>query len=78
MKRGQYESETLKLNGWGIGDILEGYSLQHPTMTVLRCIVTGIGEDLVLVRFYVDTIWGEETTLKLLPNRAWRKIGRAQ
>ena len=43
MKRGQYESETLKLNGWGIGDILEGYSLQNPSMTVLRCIVTGIG-----------------------------------
>ncbi len=71
MKRGKTDRETVELNGWKVGDVLEGddgYGLQ-------RIKITAIGHDAILCRwdYDCDGDWSGDklTTLNL---REWRKI----
>lgn len=47
MKRGKTERETLELNGFGVGDILEGDEGYGPD----RIIITAIGEERFLCKW---------------------------
>lgn len=47
MKRGKTERETLELNGWQVGDILEGDEGHGPD----RIIITAIGEKKFLCKW---------------------------
>lgn len=73
MKRGNTERETLELNGWGIGDILEGDKGHGPQ----RILITAIGETEFLCKWDYECSGkyerGEDgsTTLSL---RDWKKI----
>jgi hypothetical protein len=47
MKRGKTERETLDLNGWGVGDILEGDEGYGPSLIK----ITSVGEERFLCRW---------------------------
>jgi hypothetical protein len=73
MKRGKTERETLDLNGWSVGDILEGDEGRGPD----RIIITAIGEEIFLCKWDFGCKGkyprGESgaTTLKC---REWKKV----
>jgi len=72
MKCGKTELETLEINGWGVGDILEGDEGYGPA----RIMITAVGEERFLCRWDHECMgkWGSEcgnTTLKL---REWKLV----
>lgn len=72
MKRGKTEAETLKLNGWGVGDILEGSeSGRHD-----RILITGVGDTRFMCRWDNGSKgkFGEERGNTVLSAREWRKV----
>lgn len=73
MKRGKTEAETLKLNGWGIGDILEGEWFGR----IRRVLITAVGEELFLCRWNngVDGDFDSENGSTTLSMREWKKVG---
>lgn len=74
MKIGKTERETLELNGWGIGDILEG---GKPGQTA-QIVITAIGEETFLCRWKYprQKDFGEEGGNSTLNHRIWKKVGR--
>lgn len=72
MKRGETEKETLELNGWGIGDILEGDGGYGPD----RIKITAIGEQRFLCRwdYKCKGIFKDESGCTSLEARAWKKV----
>jgi hypothetical protein len=72
MLRGNTEAETLRLNGWGIGDILEGDEGYGPS----RIVITAIGEETFLCRWdYKCTgVFGDESGNTTLSCRDWKKV----
>lgn len=69
---GKTEAETLKLNGWGVGDILEGdegYGSQ-------RILITGIGESNFLCKwdYKCNGDYEEESGCTTLTHREWKKV----
>jgi hypothetical protein len=72
MKYGKTEKQTLALNGWGIGDILEGDAGHGPN----RIKITAIGEECFLCRWdYKCTgIFGAEDGSTTLTSRKWKKV----
>lgn len=72
MQRGKTEKETLELNGWGVGDILEGNEGYGPS----RIIITAIGEERFLCRWDngCDGKFGRESGCATLTCRNWVKV----
>ena len=73
MKRGNTEKETLELNGWGVGDILEGDEGHGPS----RIEITAIGEELFLCKWDSNcdgTYPHGECGDTILSNREWKKV----
>ena len=73
MKRGKTERETLDLNGWGVGDILEGDEGHGPH----RILITAVGEERFLCRwnYLKGNGWEDESGSAILSAREWRKVG---
>jgi len=73
MLRGKTEVETLRLNNWGVGDILAGEE-RGKTDYIL---ITTIGTSLFLCRWKYSGMnaWSPETGSTTLNVREWRKIG---
>lgn len=73
MKRGKTEAETLALNGWKVGDILEGDEGNGPD----RIIITAIGEDRFTCRWDYKCTgeYQRESGNTTLSCREWRKVG---
>lgn len=71
MIRGKTEADTLRLNGWGVGDILEGDEGYGPQ----RIRITGIGEELFLCRWLYKKGWSDESGNTTLSCREWKKVG---
>ena len=73
MLRGKTEAETLKLNGWCVGDLLEGNEYGIPE----RILITAIGEEKFLCRWdysckgKYEEKESSNTTLSL---REWKKV----
>jgi hypothetical protein len=73
MKRGKTERETLELNGWKVGDILEGDEGYGPS----RILITAIGDEKFLCRWdnQCEGVWepseSGSTTLSLSSARAF-------
>lgn len=76
MRRGKTEVETLRLNGWGIGDILEGDEGYGPD----RIEITHIGEKRFGCRwdYKCNGDYGEEKFNTTLACREWRKVGEGK
>ena len=72
MKRGKTEKETLDLNGWGVGDILEGYEGYGPD----RIKITSVGEELFLCRWRnrKGEGWERESGNTTLICREWVRV----
>lgn len=68
MKKGKHSAETCKLNGWKVGDILEGEEWGR----INRIKITAIGEQNILAKWENDTV--EEDCCTTLHCREWRKI----
>lgn len=72
MKRGKTEPETVRLNEWKVGDILEGDEGYGPS----RILITAVGRYGILCLWDDDCTgeWGLElsTTLSC---REWVKVG---
>lgn len=73
MIRGKTEKETLELNGWGVGDILEGDEGYGPQ----RILITAIGEERFLCKWdrRANGEYDEESGSTTLRFREWRKVG---
>ena len=73
MRRGKTERETLDLNGWTIGDILEGDEGYGPSLIK----ITAIGEELFLCRwdYRKGGGWQPESGQTTLSCREWKKVG---
>ena len=73
MKRGKTEVETLQLNGWGVGDILEGDEGYGPS----RILITAMGEELFICRwdYKISGHYGSESGNTTLKCREWTKVG---
>lgn len=73
MQRGKTEADTLHLNGWQVGDILEGQEGNR----LDRILITQIGQERFLCRWkYSDkSDFGEESGNTTLAYREWRKVG---
>ena len=71
---GKTESETLKLNGWGVGDVLEGDEGYGPD----RIKITAIGEELFLCKWDYKCTgnYGKESGNTRLSFRNWKKVDR--
>ncbi len=69
---GKTERETLQLNGWGIGDVLEGDEGYGPD----RIIITAIGEEAFICRwdYGAKGKYGKENGNTTLICRDWKKI----
>lgn len=72
MKYGKTEKETLVLNGWGIGDVLEGAEDGRPS----RILITAIGEERFLSRWdhLEGNGWESESGITTLNSRDWKKV----
>lgn len=72
MIRGRNEAETLRLNNWGVGDILEGDEGNGPDRIRITC----IGEENFGCRWdYKCTgTWNRESFNTTLSCREWRKV----
>jgi len=78
MKRGNTEVETLHLNGWGIGDILEGtFTCFEGDIITNRIKIITLGEEMFICRW--DRLDGkgyrEENGSTALTHMEWKKIG---
>lgn len=73
MLRGKTEKETLELNNWRIGDVLEGDEGHGPQ----RIHITAIGEKGFLSKwdYNCDGSYEEETGNTTLSFRTWKKVG---
>lgn len=76
MKRGKTQVETLTLNGWTVGDILEGDEGHGPDQLV----ITAIGEERFMCRWLDrrSSEWREESGSTTLTCREWRKVGESE
>lgn len=74
MKKGKTERETLDLNGWGVGDVLEGDEGTGPE----RIKVTAIGEETFLCRWFdrQSGTYRDERGNTTLNYRTWRKVDK--
>ena len=72
MKRGKTERETLELNGWRVGDVLEG----DEGFGADRIRITAVGEERFLCRWKYgkNAHWEKESGCTTLRCREWRKI----
>ena len=75
MKRGKTERETLDMNGWTVGDILEGDERAGPE----RIKITAVGEERFLCRwdYLQGNGWEPESGATTLRFRKWRKVDSA-
>jgi hypothetical protein len=76
MKSGKSERETLELNGWCVGDILEGDEGHGPQ----RILITAIGETEFLCKWDYKCNGNyerDETGSTTLSIRDWKKVGTA-
>ena len=73
IKLGETEVETLWLNGWGLGDILEGDEGHGPD----RILITAIGAKKFTARWDYKCTgdWADETGNTTLVCRNWKKVG---
>ncbi len=73
MKYGKTERETLRLNGFDIGDILEGDEGYGPD----RIMITAIGEEVFICRWWDKSRlkWDRESGNTTLNCRDWKKVG---
>jgi len=73
MKKGKTERETLDLNDWGVGDILEGDEGYGPD----KILITAVGEETFLCRWAdrESGMFGAENGQTTLVCRDWRKVG---
>ncbi len=73
MKRGNIEAKTLELNGWGVGDILEG----DEGYGADRIVITAVGEESFLCKwdYKAKGVYGEESGNTTLTCREWKKVG---
>ena len=72
MKYGKTERETLDLNGWTVGDILEGDEGYGPDLVK----ITAVGEERFLCRWnhQKGCGWERESGQTTLSCRQWRKV----
>ncbi len=72
MKQGETEVETLRINGWGVGDVLEG----DDGFGVDRIKITAIGEQKFLCKWdYKATgVYSDESGATTLRCRGWKKV----
>lgn len=72
MKRGKTEAETLRLNGWGVGDVLEGDEGHGPD----RIKITAIGDEFFLCHWDYGATgeYQRESRNTTLTCREWRKV----
>lgn len=66
MKRGKTEAETISLNGWKVGDVLEGKEGRRTD----RIMITAVGLECILA-FWENHQKELSTTLA---HREWRKV----
>jgi len=73
IKIGDTEVETLRLNNWGLGDILEGDEGTGPS----RILITGIGLEKFLCKWdHKNTgTFRQESSNTTLNCRNWKKVG---
>jgi len=73
MQRGKTEAETIQLNGWVVGDILEGDEGYGPERIWITC----VGEDHFFCRWdrKCDGQFGRESRNTTLSCREWKKVG---
>jgi hypothetical protein len=74
MKKGKTEVDTLRINGWGVGDILEGDEGYGP----VKIRITAIGEEKFLCKWLYTTGWGDESGNTTLLHRDWKKVDSVQ
>ena len=72
MKHGKTRKETLELNGWGVGDVLEGDEGYGPD----RILITAIGYDKFLCRWDYKCTgeYDRESGNTTLSCRDWFKV----
>ena len=72
MIRGTTQAETLRFNGWTVGDILEGDEGHGPD----RIMITAIGSEAFLCRwdYKCKGKWSEEKGNTTLTCREWKKV----
>ena len=72
MKRGNTELETLVLNNWGVGDVLEGDEGHGPD----RIWITAVGQELFLCRWDYGCTgeWSAEKGSTTLICREWKRV----
>lgn len=78
MQRGSTEAETLRLNNWGVGDILQGVGDGTRTLeTNDMILITAIGYEKFLCRWKFNSlgVWRDETGNTTLQCREWKKVG---
>ena len=73
MERGKTEVETLKLNGWGLGDILEGDEGYGPDQ--IKIIAMGNERFICQWRNRETGAFDRESPNTTLSCREWRKVG---
>tara|TARA_Y100000593_G_scaffold45242_1_gene86089 strand:+ start:234 stop:914 length:681 start_codon:yes stop_codon:yes gene_type:complete len=75
MKRGKTEVETLQLNGWGVGDLLEGREGNR----VSRILITHIGDERFGCKwdYHCNGDFTEERFSTTLSCREWYKVDSA-
>ena len=73
MFKGSTQRETLELNGWGIGDILEGDEGHGPQ----RILITAIGVERFLCKwdYKCNGVYAAESGQTTLNFREWVKVG---
>lgn len=76
MIKGKTEKETLDLNGWGVGDILEGTEYYGTDgFSTARILITAVGEEGFLGRRDTGLGFGEEKGTFTLFQREWHNLG---
>lgn len=73
IKLGINEAETLRLNNWGVGDILEGDEGFGPD----RILITAIGYEHFLCKwdYKCSNVYAQEDGSTTLTCRNWKKVG---
>lgn len=73
MIRGYSEAETVRLNGWGVGDILEGAEGNR----VSRILITAVTDTSFLCKwdYKCNGEYDEESGDTILNYREWKKVG---
>lgn len=75
MKRGNTEVDTLHLNGWGMGDILENTSLKDLSTYKFKILITCVGQEKFLCRWDYGRSWENESSITSLNHGTWKKVG---